>query len=122
MFGGRLAAFRHFITHHNDGRPFILAGHSQGSGHLQRLIDEELDTNWDTLGGRFIAAYIIGGGYPEAKVLATQNLRLCQSPIESGVIIGWDVNSKDAGPSFFADPTKPLIKTVPALGNTQSHF
>ena len=136
-YGDVLAAFRHFITHHNDGRPFLLAGHSQGSGHLQRLIAEELDTNWGTLGDRFIAGYIIGGGYPETKVLATKHLNLCQSPTESGVIIGWgsisrvlrslsfkavssnlcgglvtDVNSKDAGPSPFADPTAPPIKSV----------
>ena len=43
---------------------------------------------------------------------STRNLRLCQSPIESGVIIGWDVSSRDAGPSPFADPSESPIKIV----------
>ena len=60
-YGDVKRAFWHFIYQHNMGRPFILAGHSQGSMHLQRLITEELDTNWHTLGDRFIAGYIIGG-------------------------------------------------------------
>ena len=63
-YGDVLTAFRHFITECNDGRPFILAGHSQGSGHLQRLIAEELEGRWDELGARFIAGYIIVSARP----------------------------------------------------------
>ena len=63
-YGDVLTAFRYFITECNDKRPFILAGHSQGSGHLQRLIAEELEGRWDELGPRFIAGYIIVSGRP----------------------------------------------------------
>ena len=29
-----LAAFKHYMANDNDGKPFVLIGHSQGSGHL----------------------------------------------------------------------------------------
>ena len=41
----------------------------------------------------------------------SKHLKLCQSPTESGVIIAWDVNSVDAGPSPFAG-SGPPIKTI----------
>jgi Protein of unknown function (DUF3089) len=36
-------AWRHYLAHDNQGRPFVLIGHSQGSGLLKRLIAEEID-------------------------------------------------------------------------------
>lgn len=81
-YGDVKRAFWHFIHEHNVGRPFILAGHSQGSGHLQRLIAEELDTNWDTLGERFIAGYIIGG----ARALARQLISPPNSQLRADVL------------------------------------
>jgi len=39
------AAFRCFIAEHNQGRPFILASHSQGGHHMQRLLQDELEAN-----------------------------------------------------------------------------
>lgn len=38
-----LAAWRHYLAHHNRGRPFVLIGHSQGSLHLTRLIASEIE-------------------------------------------------------------------------------
>ena len=40
-----LDAFRYYLGNLNQGRPFVLMGHSQGSGHLRRLITEEIDPN-----------------------------------------------------------------------------
>jgi carboxypeptidase C (cathepsin A) len=31
-------AFKYYLKHHNEGRPFILAGHSQGSQHIANLV------------------------------------------------------------------------------------
>ena len=35
-------AFEHYMTFYNQGRPFILAGHSQGSMHGLRLLQEKI--------------------------------------------------------------------------------
>ena len=94
------AAFRHYIAEYNNGRPFILASHSQGGHHMQRLLADELEAKWATLGSRFIACYMIGSRIPEERITKTyRHLKLCQSPIETGVVIGWDTVSKDVPPA-----------------------
>mgnify|MGYP002781112287 CR=1 FL=1 len=42
-YGDVRDAFRSYLATYNKGRPFVLIGHSQGSWHLQRLIQEEID-------------------------------------------------------------------------------
>jgi len=53
-----LDAFKQFIAN-AEGRGFILVGHSQGSSHLIRLIQEEVE-NIPYLSERMVAAHIIG--------------------------------------------------------------
>lgn len=90
------AAFRHYIAEHNHGRPFILASHSQGGHHMQRLLADELEQRWATLGSQFIACYMIGSRIPEERITKTyRHLKLCQSPTDIGVVIGWDTFSKE---------------------------
>ncbi len=54
-----LDAFRHYLAQHNDGRGFLLLGHSQGSVHLIRLLKEEVEAE-PALHDRMIAAYLLG--------------------------------------------------------------
>lgn len=49
-------AFQHYISHLNDGRPFILAGFSQGAHIMMELLKEMDDKTF----GRMVAAYAIG--------------------------------------------------------------
>jgi hypothetical protein len=83
-YGDVSAAFRYFIEHFNDGRPFIIAGHSQGTHHARRLLAEFVDTT--KLHHRFIAAYIIGLTVNEGMY---QNLRMCETRDETGCYISW---------------------------------
>ena len=53
------AAFRDYLKNYNDGRGFIMIGHSQGSAHTARLIDELVDTN-AKLRKRFVGAIAPG--------------------------------------------------------------
>ncbi len=53
-----LDAFKFYVANAN-GRGFILIGHSQGSTHLIRLIQEEIEAN-PYLASRMIAAHLIG--------------------------------------------------------------
>lgn len=53
------AAFDYYIKHINKGRPFILAGHSQGALCIFKLLQTGMT---DTIFNRMIAAYPIG--YP----------------------------------------------------------
>ncbi|MBE9539556.1 MAG: DUF3089 domain-containing protein [Proteobacteria bacterium] len=57
-YGDVLDAFKQFIANSQD-RPFILIGHSQGTSHLIRLIQEEVETQ-DYLAQHMVAAHLIG--------------------------------------------------------------
>lgn len=51
-------AFEYFLTHYNQGRPIILAGHSQGTMHGRRLMKEFFDHS--EMKSRLVCAYFAG--------------------------------------------------------------
>jgi hypothetical protein len=57
-YGDVVDAFRHFIANRGE-RGYILIGHSQGTSHLIRLIQEEIEAD-PYLSQRMIAAHLIG--------------------------------------------------------------
>jgi pimeloyl-ACP methyl ester carboxylesterase len=58
-YGDLRRAFRFFLEEHSEGRPFILAGHSQGSALAARLLREEISGSLPH--ERLVVAYLIGG-------------------------------------------------------------
>lgn len=85
------AAFRYFIAHESKGRPFIIASHSQGTGHAIELLQREILGT--PLQSRLVAAYLIGGYVPED--FARIGLPLCDAAKQTGCIISW--NTSKAG-------------------------
>lgn len=51
-------AFQYYLDHYNQGRPFIIASHSQGTVHAAHLIKEMIENT--PLEQKMIAAYLIG--------------------------------------------------------------
>lgn len=51
-------AFEYFLSHYNQGRPIILAGHSQGTMHGRRLMKEFFDH--PEMKSRLVCAYFAG--------------------------------------------------------------
>ena len=56
-------AFQYYLDHYNQGRPIILAGHSQGSTHILLLMKDFFDGK--DLQEQLICAYIPGIGVTE---------------------------------------------------------
>jgi len=54
------AAFKLYLRKDNDGRPFVLIGHSQGSFVLEQMIRKLIDPN-RTLRARMLSAILLGG-------------------------------------------------------------
>ena len=77
-------AFEYFLRHQNNGRPFILAGHSQGTHHARRLLREMIDGT--ELQARMVAAYVIGFAVTDTMY---NNLSLCTSADETGCFVSW---------------------------------
>ncbi|MBI2423522.1 MAG: DUF3089 domain-containing protein [Candidatus Hydrogenedentes bacterium] len=90
-------AFDHFIEHECQGRPFIVAGHSQGAQHAMRLIAERIDQT--PLYERLIAAYAIGYSMPEDLFTRVYtNVKPCTSPAQTGCVIHWDTFKEGSTP------------------------
>lgn len=77
-------AFQFYLDHYNNGRPIIIASHSQGSTHAQRLLKEFFDGK--ALQRRLVAAYIVGMYIPQNTF--TQ-LPPCKDSLQTGCFVGW---------------------------------
>ncbi|MFN8261094.1 MAG: DUF3089 domain-containing protein [Chitinophagales bacterium] len=85
------AAFEYYLKHYNNGRPIIIAGHSQGGKHAQRLLREFFDGT--PLQKQLVEAYIIGFPTHENQF---QFLKVSQSPEETGGYISYSTFGQDS--------------------------
>ncbi len=101
-------AFQYYLDHYNNGRPIIIASHSQGSTHAQRLLKEFFDGK--PLKNKLVAAYVIGMFTPED---AYTELKPCKDSLQTGCLIGWRSFKKDYEPDFVKAETKKCFVTNP---------
>jgi hypothetical protein len=99
-----VTAFRYYIAHFNEGRPFILASHSQGSRHADLLVRQEIIQT--DLMHQLIAAYLVG--FP---LDASNGLAVCDSATQTGCQITWNTVGPDAG-DLFASPTNICVNPL----------
>lgn len=84
------AAFRYFLKHHNKGRPFIIASHSQGTQHAAILLQREVLGK--PLQSRLVAAYLIGGYVPDS--FAQIGLPVCDASSQTGCVISYNASKQ----------------------------
>jgi hypothetical protein len=91
------AAFDEFVSEAGH-RPIILAAHSQGALHLERLLKEKIAGR--PIAKRIVAAYVVG--WPISTVADGPALGLppCQKDDQTGCILSW---------MSFADPANPEL-------------
>ncbi len=92
-----VAAFDYYIKHFNGGRPFILAGHSQGSNVLINLLTGYLKDHPEIY-QRMIAAYVIGYPVTADLIAAHPHLKFAEGPDDTGVIISYNTQAPDVAP------------------------
>jgi hypothetical protein len=102
-YGDVLAAWRNYIRTRNQGRPFVLIGHSQGSLMLQQLIAREIE-NDPAVARRMKLAIIPGYNVvvPQGKLVGGtfKKTPLCSRPGETGCVMSWtSFREKNAPPS-----------------------
>ena len=92
-------AWNHYLAHDNGGRPFILIGHSQGSGLLKRLVQEEIEGK--PVAGRMLSAMLAGTNVAVAKGKDVggdfKTAPLCRKADQTGCIIAF-VSFRDTAP------------------------
>jgi Protein of unknown function (DUF3089) len=84
-------AWRSYLERDNQGRPFVLIGHSQGSYILAELIRQEIDGK--PIQARMVSAIIPGAtiAVPRGKDVggAFQHVPICHSASQTGCVIAY---------------------------------
>ena len=89
-----LAAFDYYMTHMNKGKPFIIAGHSQGALMTYWLLKDRIDGK--PAQQKMVAAYIIGIDLMQGDFGRTyKTLSLCSTPEQTGCVLAWNAGTKD---------------------------
>ena len=70
----------YYLQHFNQGRPFILAGFSQGAHALMHLLRQMPDS----VARRMVAAYVIGYKVTQEDLDACRHIRPAQGPTDTG--------------------------------------
>ena len=92
-------AFETYLDEHNDGRPFVLIGHSQGTGMLRWLLEREVEGS--DAAERMLSAMLIGLNHevPQDGGLGTLQTPLCEAAEDTGCLVTYV--------SFLADSPPP---------------
>lgn len=122
-------AFDYFLDSVNADKPIVLAGHSQGSVHILRLLMEAAEKRGIT--DRIIAVYAIGWPISIEHDLPALPLPACASPDQSGCILAYSAFTDDgdadlikrryeATPGFTGRPRGdgPILCVNPLTGST----
>ena len=83
------AALDYYFENYNEGRPFILAGHSQGSQMLTYILSEYMGKHPEYL-KRMIAAYVIGYSITDDFLAKNKHLKFAEGADDTGVIVSWN--------------------------------
>jgi hypothetical protein len=94
-YGDVRAAFDEFLRA-NPAVPVLLAGHSQGSLHLLRLLADRRDQ----LKGRLVAAYVAGWPVGIQSDLPATGLQPCTRPDQTSCVLSWQSFAEPANMSL----------------------
>ncbi len=90
-------AFDYYIEHYNNGRPFIIASHSQGTHHARLLLKEVIDSG--DLYKRLVAVYMIGSvNIPVSPswFASMNHISACESAADLRCVVHWDTMADDS--------------------------
>ena len=86
-------AFKYYLENENNGRPIVLAGFSQGSDMVYRLLEEYFGD--EEMQNRLVAAYAIGWACTEDMVKEYPQIKPAQSADDLGVVISFDCEAPE---------------------------
>jgi len=96
-------AFEHFIDSIPKDSPFIVASHSQGTVHGQRLLQQNIDGT--PLANRMVAAYLIGCTiHADIFDHYYQDIQACESADDLSCVNAYDTWKKGGNPNGASCP------------------
>ena len=102
------AAFEYYLAHYNEGRPIVIASHSQGTHHARRLLKEFFDGK--PLQKQLVEAYLIGLPVQPHEF---EHIQASTSAEKTGGFVSWNTFLKDFTPDYYQDGYATAISTNP---------
>lgn len=109
-------AFLFYLNHYNNGRPVIIAGHSQGAYLCIRLLKEFFDGK--SLSKQLVAAYI--AGWPVARE-SFQALPFCTNPGMTGCFTSWRTFRINYIPKYIHEESRAYVSN-PLTWNADTSY
>ena len=116
-YGDVARAFRYYLEHWNDGRGFVLVGHSQGSRMLKTLVQREIEGK--PLQKQLVSAIIPGTNVavPNGQDIGGdfKSVPPCRSATQTGCLVSYVTFRKTAPPpenSRFGRPPGPGLSVA----------
>ncbi len=109
------AAFIYYLKNYNNGRPIIIASHSQGTTHALRLLKEFFENT--PLQKQLVAAYIVGMGIPKEYFI---NLKPCEDSLQTGCYCGWRTLKRGHLPAYIKKENGNSFVTNPLSWTTSN--
>ena len=87
------AALDYYFENYNEGRPFVIAGHSQGSAMTKLVLMDYFKRHPDYY-RRMVAAYVIGYAVTREDLRANPHLKFATGESDAGVIVSWNTEGE----------------------------
>ena len=113
-FGDVREAWLEYLRVHNNGRPVVLIGHSQGTFMLRALMRTDIDNN-PSVRSRLVSALLLGGNVLTAKGKVTggdfTNVPACTRVNQYGCVVAWSAfnETPPSNSRFGRSPDKPTF-------------
>jgi len=110
-------AFEYYLENNNNGRPIVIAGHSQGTIHAQHLLKDFFDGK--ELQKQLVEAYLIG---MPIKKDAFEKIKASNSPEETGGFVTWNTFHTGFYPTYYSNGLNAAICTNPLTWKTDEIY
>ena len=110
-------AFEYYLKNYNQGRPIVIASHSQGTTHATRLIKEFFDNK--PLQKQLVVAYIIGIAI-QPNVF--EGIKPCKSGDETGCFVSWNTYGRDYYPKSHKFGLNTAVSINPLTWSSDSTY
>ncbi|RYU93999.1 DUF3089 domain-containing protein [Emticicia agri] len=111
------SAFEYYLQHWNQGRPIIIASHSQGTVLAKRLLKEFFDGK--PLQKQLVEAYLIGiATAPDTF----ETIKPSQSAEETGGFVSWNTFARGFVPPYYKDGLDKAVCTNPLSWKLNEDF
>ena len=110
-------AFDYYLHHWNNGRPIIIASHSQGSKLAEQLLKEFFEDK--PLKNQLVVAYVAGWPVPRDFY---SSLKICADSLQTGCICSWRTLQKGYIPYYIKNEKGNSFVTNPLTWTSDDQY